>query len=137
MSFHFTFDSRLDVRYLQAIYESNLTYAAKAFGVFIETFPSNLDIAREAIESKRHGEGCICIHRLKGGLAFVGLTQLEAVRAETEELVRSGNVEQARQKFALLNEQFQETLPIIQKEYDRLCDFIKTCYQDVKNDHAD
>ncbi|PWV55532.1 Hpt domain-containing protein [Chitinophaga sp. S165] len=129
MLVQFIFDSRLDVRFLNALYESEISYAIDLFDLYLKVVPLTMANAKEVFEAGDMKSCGLLIHKLKSCFAEVGLTELERIRAEVEVLLLKNNLPEAREKFALLHKRFCQTFPIIENEYCRIGDFLKTNQQ--------
>jgi HPt (histidine-containing phosphotransfer) domain-containing protein len=117
----FAFDNRLDIEYLQSLYEGDTEYAAVIFEQFLQNYPAQWQELEESIASgdiqayKGH------IHKMKASFSFVGLTQLTQ-KAQVIEQHCTGNYDV--DTITALQQGFRtslaELIPIVEDELKRL-----------------
>jgi HPt (histidine-containing phosphotransfer) domain-containing protein len=117
----FAFDNRLDVDYLQSLYEGDTEYAGVIFEQFLQNYPVQWQELEESIASgdikayKGH------IHKMKASFSFVGLTQLtqkaQVIEQHCTENYDANTVTALQQDF---KKSLTELIPIVEDELKRL-----------------
>jgi HPt (histidine-containing phosphotransfer) domain-containing protein len=117
----FAFDNRLDIEYLQSLYEGDTEYAGLIFDQFLQNYPAQwqeleASINREDIKAyKGH------IHKMKASFSFVGLTQLTQ-KAQVIEQHCTENYD--IKAITALHQDFKtnlfELIPIVEDELKRM-----------------
>jgi HPt (histidine-containing phosphotransfer) domain-containing protein len=117
----FAFDNRLDIEYLQSLYEGDTEYAAVIFEQFLQNYPEQwqeleASINREDIKAyKGH------IHKMKASFSFVGLTQLtqkaQVIEQHCTENYDIDTVTALQQDFKT---SLAQLIPIVEAELKRL-----------------
>jgi HPt (histidine-containing phosphotransfer) domain-containing protein len=72
----FVFDNRLDIEYLESIYEGDKDYAAVVFEQFMLSYPEQLAAIDESFAKENFVAYKGHIHKIKATFSFVGLSKL-------------------------------------------------------------
>ncbi len=117
----FHFDQRLDVEFLQSMYEGDIEHAITVFSLFVEMAP---DIVKDIDESFALGSVELLrshVHKLKPAFSFVGLTSLtkdaETLEEKCKEASGSGDI---KNLYFQLKDNYAHTFPIIEMELERM-----------------
>ncbi|WP_212005883.1 PAS domain-containing hybrid sensor histidine kinase/response regulator [Chitinophaga sp. HK235] len=125
----FEFHGELDVRYLTALYENNISYAADLFEIFIRTIKDEMQKLRNMVEKNDWEKTKFQVHKLKPNFAMVGLTWISAKMQELENNLRTGepqHPEAATQLFREVVEGVEKYYPIVYEEYARMREFVNS-----------
>ena len=117
----FVFDNRLDIEYLESIYEGDKDYAAVVFEQFMLSYPEQLAAIEESFEKKDIIAYKGNIHKIKATFSFVGLSKL----TDLAEIIEKNCGESYDiNALSLLQIDFKnnltELIPIIESELKRL-----------------
>ncbi|HVI48471.1 MAG TPA: PAS domain S-box protein [Chitinophaga sp.] len=128
----FEFHEGLDVKYLTALYENNISYAADLFEIFIRTIRDELEKLRVMVNDKDWEAMKFQVHKLKPNFAMVGLTWISAKMQSLENTLRSNQPEHEEATVALFNEivdDVNKNYPVVEEEHKRMRQFIDTTAQ--------
>lgn len=115
------FDQRLNIEFLQSIYEDDVEHALMVFSQFLEMAPSlmkEIEVSYESgvVESFRQK-----IHKIKPVFSFVGLTELTAKAEILEKKCKEISlIAEISNQYKEFKNQYSEGFPIIQNEVKRL-----------------
>jgi HPt (histidine-containing phosphotransfer) domain-containing protein len=117
----FVFDSRLDIEYLESIYEGDKDYAAVVFEQFMLSYPEQLAAIEDSFAKRDILAYKGNIHKIKATFSFVGLSKLTDL-AEIIEKNCGENYDD--NTLSILHIDFKNNLalliPIIEEELKRL-----------------
>jgi HPt (histidine-containing phosphotransfer) domain-containing protein len=115
------YDHRLDLAYLEKLYENDKDYAAFGFEQFLKHYPDQIHELEESFKSGDVNTFRQKIHKLKPTFSFVGLTGLttkaETIEKNCTELTEITTLNDLYQDF---KNTLQELIPIVKNEYSRL-----------------
>ncbi len=117
----FEYDSRLDVDFLQSIYENDKEHAAMVFEQFLLSYPDQI---KEINESYISGDVVALkqrVHKLKPTFSFVGLTTLttkeELIEKECSQNAPLHTIEPLYTDF---KNSLEEYIPIVETQFKNL-----------------
>lgn len=117
----FVFDSRLDIEYLESIYEGDKDYAAVVFEQFMLSYHEQLAAIEDSFSKRNILAYKGNIHKIKATFSFVGLSKLTDL-AEIIEKNCGENYDD--NTLSILHIDFKnnlnELIPIIEAELKRL-----------------
>lgn len=115
------FDQRLNIEFLQSIYEDDIEHALVVFSQFIQMAPSLMKEIEASYESGAVEPFRQKVHKIKPVFSFVGLTQLtakaEILEKKCEDISLINELDDQYKEF---KNQYFEGFPIIQNEVKRL-----------------
>lgn len=124
----FSFDQRLDIEFLQSMYEGDVEHASEIFGMFVEMAP---DLIKDIDESFALGTVeplRLHVHKLKPIFSFVGLTKLtKNAEALEERCNETLDISDIKDLYNELKNNYSQSFPIIEKELERLKNQINQC----------
>ncbi|WP_160715628.1 PAS domain-containing hybrid sensor histidine kinase/response regulator [Chitinophaga solisilvae] len=123
----FEFHEELDVKYLTALYENNISYAADLFEIFIKTIKDELEKLRVMVEEEDWEKVKFQVHKLKPNFAMVGLTWITSKMQRLENDLRTGDPGQwegASALFDEIKEDVSKFYPIVDDEYKKMREFV-------------
>ncbi|MBC9931961.1 PAS domain-containing hybrid sensor histidine kinase/response regulator [Chitinophaga qingshengii] len=123
----FEFHPELDVKYLTALYENNISYAADLFEIFIRTIRDEIKKLHDIVETGDWERVKFQVHKLKPNFAMVGLTWISAKMQELENNLRTGEPQQPEGTTRLFDEivaAVDKYYPIVHEEYTRMREFV-------------
>lgn len=115
------FDSRLDVEFLQSIYEDDKEHALIVFNQFLKMAPAQM----EEIE-KNFSSGTVelfrqKIHKIKPVFSFVGLTELTSKAEILEKKCKEvSHIFEVNDLYTEFKSYYRTSYPIIENEVTRL-----------------
>jgi HPt (histidine-containing phosphotransfer) domain-containing protein len=119
----FEFHNELDVKYLNALYENNISYAADLFEIFLKTIREEVVKLRKLVENRDWEQLKFQVHKLKPNFAMVGLTWITHKMQQLENTLNSNAhtpPEQVDDVFAGISRDLDKFYPIIEQEYERM-----------------
>lgn len=119
----FEFHNELDVKYLNALYENNISYAADLFEIFLKTIREEVLKLRKLVESRDWEQLKFQVHKLKPNFAMVGLTWITQKMQQLENTLNNNTYtppEEVDQVFAGISRDLDKFYPIIEQEYERM-----------------
>jgi len=120
----YTFNSKLDVSYLQDTYADDLEYYLDMMDIFLETVPLEITHLKNAQTSKNFIQFAKTIHKLKPTFTMVGLPDhsksFEAIELDAK--IESNDAFKAFNKIETL---IEEDLQIIELEKNKLAAYLK------------
>ena len=123
----FEFNKDLDVKYLTELYESNISYAADLFEIFIRTIREEVAKLSVMVDNRDWEQIRFQVHKLKPNFAMVGLTWITAKMQELENYLRVNQElhgEELSRLFNEIQEEVKKFYPLIEGEYNKMRDFI-------------
>lgn len=123
----FEFNNDLDVKYLTDLYESNISYAADLFEIFIRTIREEVAKLSVMVNNRDWEQIRFQVHKLKPNFAMVGLTWITAKMQELENYLRVNQEmhgEEISRLFNEIQEEVKKFYPLIEVEYNKMRDFI-------------
>jgi PAS domain S-box-containing protein len=119
----FEFHNELDVKYLNTLYENNISYAADLFEIFLKTIREEVVKIRKMVENRDWEQLKFQVHKLKPNFAMVGLTWITS-RMQQLENTLNNNIstppEEVDDVFAGISRDLEKFYPIIEQEYERM-----------------
>ncbi|HJT75196.1 MAG TPA: Hpt domain-containing protein, partial [Chitinophaga sp.] len=115
----------LDVKYLNALYENNISYAADLFEIFLKTIRDEMVRIRRLVDESDWEQLRFQVHKLKPNFAMVGLTWITSRMQQLENALNSDTlppVEEIKAVFTAISHDLDKFYPIIAGEYDRMKD---------------
>lgn len=119
----FEFHNELDVKYLNALYEDNISYAADLFEIFLNTICEEVIKIRKLVEERDWEQLKFQVHKLKPNFAMVGLTWITASMQELENTLNTNEdtpPEDVDKVFAAISRDLDKFYPIIEQEFERM-----------------
>lgn len=123
----FEFNNDLDVRYLTDLYESNISYAADLFEIFIRTIRDEIAKLQTMVDNHEWEAMKFQVHKLKPNFAMVGLTWISAKMQELENYLRINQDLHSTEICRLFDEitaDVNRYYPVVEEEYGKMRDFI-------------
>lgn len=124
----FEFNEALDVKYLDGLYDNNISYAVDLFEIFLRTIKEEIEKLRTTVSNADWEKLKFQVHKIKPNLSMVGLTWIAAKMQELENNLRNGQEEQ-EQIVQLFNEvaiAVDEFYPVIKEEHEKMRVFMDT-----------
>ncbi|WP_177224216.1 PAS domain-containing hybrid sensor histidine kinase/response regulator [Thermoflavifilum thermophilum] len=123
----YRFNPRLDVNYLQELYENNIEYAAGLFGIFMENIHADWN---EIIRLKDlHDVQNLyqAIHKIKPNFSMVGLTWIAQTLEQAEKAIRKEDAWPEVESLLLkADKELEIYLPVVEEEYQHLQKFVQS-----------
>ncbi|MBW8684922.1 ATP-binding protein [Chitinophaga rhizophila] len=119
----FEFHHELDVKYLNTLYENNISYAADLFEIFLKTIREEVVKIRKLVENRDWEHLKFQVHKLKPNFAMVGLTWITSNMQQLENTLNSNKripPEEVDAVFADISKDLEKFYPIIEQEYERM-----------------
>ncbi|TWW00055.1 ATP-binding protein [Chitinophaga pinensis] len=119
----FEFHNELDVKYLNTLYENNISYAADLFEIFLKTILEEVVKIRKLVEDRDWEQLKFQVHKLKPNFAMVGLTWITSKMQQLENTLNSNIAtppEEVEAVFAGISRDLDKFYPIIEQEYERM-----------------
>ena len=119
----FEFHKDLDVKYLNTLYENNISYAADLFEIFLKTIREELVKIQALVNARDWEQLKFQVHKLKPNFSMVGLTWISARMQNLENTLTTNTSlppEEVDALFANIAEEVEKFYPIIEAEYDRM-----------------
>jgi HPt (histidine-containing phosphotransfer) domain-containing protein len=119
----FEFHNELDVKYLNALYENNISYAADLFEIFLKTIREEVLKLRKLVENRDWEQLKFQVHKLKPNFAMVGLTWITSKMQQLENTLNNNAdtpPEEVDEVFAGISRDLEKFYPIIAKEFERM-----------------
>ncbi|HET7116122.1 MAG TPA: Hpt domain-containing protein [Hanamia sp.] len=115
------FDQRLDIEFLQSIYEDDMEHALIVFSQFLQMAPPLMKEIEESYKSGVVEPFRQKVHKMKPVFSFVGLTQLtEKAEILEKKCKEISLIYEISDLYNELKNQYSESFPIIQNEVKRL-----------------
>jgi signal transduction histidine kinase/CheY-like chemotaxis protein/HPt (histidine-containing phosphotransfer) domain-containing protein len=126
----FDFHNELDVKYLNALYENNISYATDLFEIFLRTIHEEVSKIRILVDERDWEQLRFQVHKLKPNFSMVGLTWIAAKMQQLENnlhpdtLENNNNTMPSPQEvdafFESISHDLNKFYPIIQEEYRKM-----------------
>lgn len=119
----FEFHNELDVKYLNTLYENNISYAADLFEIFLKTILDEVVKIKKLVEDRDWEQLKFQVHKLKPNFAMVGLTWITSKMQQLENTLNSNAAtppEEVEAVFAGISRDLDKFYPIIEQEYERM-----------------
>lgn len=111
---NFTFNEKLDVETLEALYEDDLEYAADLFETFLDFTVEEFKPLKGLIEAEDWPSAKALAHKLKPTFSMVGLSSVETKMMEIEHLaMQEGNKQRILQLHQEVEQAIEEYVPIL------------------------
>ncbi|MEO6838948.1 MAG: Hpt domain-containing protein [Ginsengibacter sp.] len=115
------FDQRLDIEFLQSIYEDDIEHAFMIFSQFLQKGPELMKDIEESYSSGEVEAFRQKVHKMKPVFSFVGLTHLtikaDIIEKKCKEISQIYDIDYLYQEFLT---QYSNDFPIIENEVNRL-----------------
>jgi hypothetical protein len=124
----YEFHEELNAKYLRALYENNIAYAADLFEIFIKTIRGEVCKLEKFVHKKELENLKIQVHKLKPNFAMVGLTWVSDKMQDMEDALKDEPEETALKIEALYAEiatEMNKFFPIVEDEFDKMLVFMK------------
>ncbi|CAL1517281.1 PAS domain S-box protein [Chitinophaga sp. MM2321] len=122
----YEFHPELDVKYLTALYESNISYAADLFEIFVKTIRDEVEKLRVVFMNQDWDKVKFLVHKLKPNFAMVGLTWISNKMQTLENELRTGQPQDMDIIMSLFSEitaDVDKFYPLVATEYKRMREF--------------
>ncbi|ACU63701.1 ATP-binding protein [Chitinophaga pinensis] len=119
----FEFHNELDVKYLNTLYENNISYAADLFEIFLKTILEEVVKIKKLVEDRDWEQLKFQVHKLKPNFAMVGLTWITSKMQQLENTLNTNAAtppEEVEAVFAGISRDLDKFYPIIEQEYERM-----------------
>lgn len=123
---NFAFNEKLDIEYLNALYEGDIQYAADMFETFLESIDEELASVKYFANNRDWMGLKANLHKIKPALSLVGLTDLSNDVAATEEEILKTNFDHTLELVEELIKNINFSLPIVKNQFSILKQFSKT-----------
>jgi len=121
------FNPRLDVNYLQELYENNIEYAAGLFGIFMENIHADWDEILRLKDLHDVQNLYQAIHKIKPNFAMVGLTWIAQTLEQAEKAIRREDAWPEVESLLLkADKELEIYLPVVKEEYQHLQAFVQS-----------
>ena len=118
---NFAFDSRLDIAYLNSLYEGDKEHAAMIFEQFLLGIQVQMKVMDDNFASGNTEQLRKKLHELKPGFSFVGLTWLsgkaEIIEKKCYQITGTGDIAEL---YKDLRNNIVEYIPVIKNELSKL-----------------
>ncbi|SFE85525.1 Signal transduction histidine kinase [Chitinophaga sp. CF118] len=122
-TFGFEFHEELDVKYLNTLYENNISYAADLFEIFLKTVNEEMVKIQKLVVDRDWEQLKFQVHKLKPNFAMVGLTWISNNMQQLENTLNANTIpapEGVDALFSGISRDLEKFYPIIAKEYERM-----------------
>lgn len=117
----FEFDQRLDITFLNSIYEGDTEHAALVFGQYLQDLSVTVDHLKVCYQSGNPESLRQAVHKAKPVFSYVGLTELSQKMTVLEQnCSRAVIIADIGADLNAVLEEIQNTRPLIVSEWDRL-----------------
>jgi signal transduction histidine kinase/DNA-binding response OmpR family regulator len=119
----FEFHEELDVKYLNTLYENNISYAADLFEIFLKTVKDEMIKIQRLVTNRDWEQLKFQVHKLKPNFAMVGLTWISSNMQQLENTLNTNTIpppEDVDALFRNISLDLEKFYPIIGKEYERM-----------------
>jgi signal transduction histidine kinase/DNA-binding response OmpR family regulator len=122
-TYGFEFHEELDVKYLNTLYENNISYAADLFEIFLKTVKEEMVKIKKLVVNRDWELLKFQVHKLKPNFAMVGLTWISNNMQQLENTLNTNTIpppEDVDALFSNISMDLEKFYPIIEKEYERM-----------------
>jgi signal transduction histidine kinase/CheY-like chemotaxis protein/HPt (histidine-containing phosphotransfer) domain-containing protein len=122
-TYGFEFHEELDVKYLNTLYENNISYAADLFEIFLKTVKEEMVKIKKLVVNRDWELLKFQVHKLKPNFAMVGLTWISNNMQQLENTLNANTIpppEDVDALFSNITLDLEKFYPIIEKEYERM-----------------
>jgi signal transduction histidine kinase/CheY-like chemotaxis protein len=119
----FEFHEELDVKYLNTLYENNISYASDLFEIFLRTVNDEMVKIQKLVTDRQWEQLKFQVHKLKPNFAMVGLTWISNNMQQLENTLNANTIpppEDVDALFSGISRDLEKFYPIIEKEYERM-----------------
>jgi HPt (histidine-containing phosphotransfer) domain-containing protein len=117
----FEFDNRLDIEYLQSLYEGDTEYAAVIFDQFLQNYPAQWVELEDSFAKGDIKAYKGYIHKMKASFSFVGLTQLtQKAQVIEQHCTENYDIHTATALQQDFKTSLTELIPIVEEQLKRL-----------------
>jgi signal transduction histidine kinase/CheY-like chemotaxis protein/HPt (histidine-containing phosphotransfer) domain-containing protein len=123
----FEFHKELDVKYLNTLYENNISYAADLFEIFLKTIREEVEKIKVLVNAHEWDQLKFQVHKLKPNFAMVGLTWITNRMQQLENTLNTNSMPTPAEiddLFAGISADLDKFYPIIADEYKRMQDIL-------------
>jgi signal transduction histidine kinase/CheY-like chemotaxis protein len=124
----YEFHEELNTKYLRALYENNIAYAADLFEIFIKTIRGEVRKLENFVHKKDLENLKIQVHKLKPNFAMVGLTWVSDKMQDMEDVLKDeqeATIPRIESLYAEIAADMNRYFPIIEEEFSRMLLFMK------------
>ncbi len=124
----YEFHQELNARYLRALYENNIAYAADLFEIFIKTIRAEVCKLENFVRQQDLDSLKIQVHKLKPNFAMVGLTWVSEKMQGMEDALKEPPASagpKIQSLYAEIAADMDRFFPIIEDEFVKMTAFIK------------
>ncbi|MBX5439669.1 MAG: response regulator [Thermoflavifilum sp.] len=123
----YRFNPRLDVNYLQELYENNIEYAAGLFGIFLENIRPDWEEIMRLKDLHDTQNLYQAIHKIKPNFAMVGLTWIAQTLEQAEKAIRKEDSWPEIESLLLqADKELEIYLPVVEEEHRHLQEFVQS-----------
>ncbi|WP_158538647.1 PAS domain-containing hybrid sensor histidine kinase/response regulator [Chitinophaga skermanii] len=121
----YEFHPSLDVRYLNTLYESNISYAIDLFDIFVQTILDELEKLHVTVKNRDVDQLKFQVHKIKPNFSMVGLTWVTQKMENLELYLRSHqDFEEIDHMLQDANTEVKKFFPIIEEELKKMQAFL-------------
>jgi signal transduction histidine kinase/DNA-binding response OmpR family regulator len=124
----YEFHEELNTKYLRALYENNIAYAADLFEIFIKTIRGEVRKLENFVHKKDLENLKIQVHKLKPNFAMVGLTWVSDKMQEMEDVLKDeqeATAPRIESLYAEIAADMNRYFPVVEEEFSRMLHFMK------------
>ncbi|UYQ94213.1 response regulator [Chitinophaga horti] len=122
----YEFHSGLDVKYLNTLYESNISYAVDLFEIFVNNIREEMRKLDVIAAGKDLDQLRFQVHKIKPNFSMVGLTWVTAKMETLEGLLRNNTeMDKVPGLLAEVVSEVDKFFPVVENELRKMQDFIK------------
>ncbi|PUZ24239.1 PAS domain S-box protein [Chitinophaga costaii] len=129
----YQFQSALDTKFLDALYENNLGYASDLFEVFVKTIHEEMAKIKTLLEEKDWEGMGFQVHKLKPNFSMVGLTAIAANMQTLENYLKSNQLNKHLPEipglFAEVESALAANMPVVEEELKKMRAFEENGHQ--------
>lgn len=125
----YEFHQELDAKYLNALYENNIAYAADLFEIFLKTIRDEMSKLETLVNEQDWEQLKFLVHKLKPNFAMVGLTWVSTRMNTLEQELQLEDQQEVLARVRALFEEIVRDLdhfyPIVEDEFRKMKTFTK------------
>jgi HPt (histidine-containing phosphotransfer) domain-containing protein len=116
---------QIDKEFLSSYYKELVNEVGEIFQLFLEETPSDIKQINENFSTGKYTEVAQVLHKIAPCFYNVGLPSLTPKVRAIEASIHAGDIENAETKMKSFEEELNEFLPAVIKEYQRLIAYNK------------
>lgn len=122
----YEFNPALDVRYLNTLYESNISYAIDLFEIFVMTIREEVTRLEGIVADRDWEQLKFQVHKIKPNFSMVGLTWITAKMEALEGHLRKGeDMEKIPVMMQEIAQEVHQHFPTVEQELQKMHAFVK------------